>query len=119
MGLTLRLHGFTSLGHSSSFLVVRGTVDVFTVCHDVVYIGQVLVVGTCVLMQHCETIHSFLRFLHSLRGLQEEFDPADVDGGCIKYLVTLAKTKDMLSSRLFEKARHRPGMKLIESNLSL
>ena len=86
MGLTLRLHGFTSLGHSSSFLVVRGTVDVFTVCHDVVCIGQVLVVGTCVLMQHCETIHSFLRFLHPLCGLEEEFDPADVDGGYIKLL---------------------------------
>ena len=70
-------------------------------------------------MKHGETVQMFLGFLHQPCGLQEEFDPADVDGGCIKYLVTLAKTKDMLSSRLFEKARHRPGMKLIESNLSL
>jgi hypothetical protein len=45
--------------------------------------------------------------------------PAKIFGGVPKYLATLATTKDMLSSRLFEKARHRPGMKLIESNLSL
>ena len=45
--------------------------------------------------------------------------PAKIYYGGPKYLVTLAKTKDMLSSRLLEKARHRPGMKLIESNLSL
>ena len=37
-------------------------------------------------MQHCETIHSFLRFLHLFSGLQEEFDPADVGGGCVKPL---------------------------------
>ena len=86
MGSTLRLHGFTSLGHSSSFLVVRDTVDVFTICNDVVNVGHILIVGTCLLMQHGKTVQSFLRFLHPLCGLQEEFDPADVGGGFIKLL---------------------------------
>ena len=40
-------------------------------------------------------------------------------GGSPEHLVTLATTKGMLPSRLFEKARHRPRMRLIELNLPL
>ena len=68
------------------FLVVWGTVCVFTICNDVVNVGHILIVGTCVLMQHGETVQTFLRFLHPLCGLQEQFDPADVGGGFIKLL---------------------------------